>query len=41
MSPKKRKPIYAIAHQKNAPRIAYKAHKNALNSESVFIPQIS
>ncbi|AHK62940.1 hypothetical protein [Chlamydia avium] len=39
--PKKRKPIYAIVHPKPAPRIAYKEHKNAVNSESIFIPQMS
>ncbi|UWF54921.1 hypothetical protein NYR56_03940 [Chlamydia psittaci] len=41
MNPKKRKPVYAIARPQPAPRIAYKAHKNVVNSKSVFIPQIS
>ncbi|EPP35331.1 hypothetical protein CP10139811_1001 [Chlamydia ibidis] len=40
MNPKKRKPVYAIKHPAPAPRIAYKAHKNAVSSESVFIPKI-
>lgn len=39
--PKKRKPVYAIVRTKPAPRIAYKEHKNVVNSDSVFIPQIS
>ncbi|MFJ1509114.1 hypothetical protein SBV45_00255 [Chlamydia crocodili] len=41
VSPKKRKPIYAITHPKPAPRIAYKERKNVVSSESIFIPQIS
>ncbi|AAF39517.1 hypothetical protein FTN15_03770 [Chlamydia trachomatis] len=39
-SPKKRKPIYAIQHPKDAPRIAFKAHTNTVKSVSVFVPQI-
>ncbi len=39
-NPKKRKPIYAIEHPAPAPRIAYKAHKNVLESKNIFIPQI-
>ncbi|WP_348663775.1 hypothetical protein [Chlamydia vaughanii] len=41
VSPKKRKPVYAIVHPKPAPRIAYRTHKNTTDSASVFIPQIS
>lgn len=41
MSPKKRKPVYAIVHPKTPQRIAYKAHVNTLESDRVFIPQIS
>lgn len=39
-SPKKRKPVYAIAHPAPAPRIAYKVQKGTLASDNVFIPQI-
>lgn len=40
MSPRKRKPVYAILRHKPAPRIAYKVHVNVLESNQVFIPQV-
>lgn len=41
MSPKKRKPVYAIKHPAPAPKIAYRKHDNTVSSDRVFIPQIS
>ncbi len=41
MCPKKRKPKYAIKHPSPAPRIAYKARENVVESNGlVFIPRI-
>ncbi|AAX50691.1 putative cytosolic protein [Chlamydia trachomatis A2497] len=39
-SPKKRKPVYAVQHPQDAPRIAFKAHTNTAKGVGVFVPQI-